>query len=206
MSLPSIPDPAVLRRGRRGMLLLMLVLSTFGACGLTGSVGALSAPPPALDSSVEQAAGDGEAASRALVEAFWEAPARKALAVANLLLSVLLLVASGSWALLRASAPWWTRQAVAANALWTVADAGQQLWVLHEGRDVLLPLLEAELRAQLGEQAAQQPVHGEYVLIGYALLALLWGGLRLGAYAWAWRRAHAEEVLAALRAFRGLRG
>jgi len=32
---------------------------------------------------------------------------------------------------------------VAANALWTLLDTGQQLWVLYEGHDTLLPLLEA---------------------------------------------------------------
>ncbi len=186
------------------MFALLLVLSSVGACGLSGALGGMQAAPPSVDVGGESstATGDGEAAARVLVQTFWEAPARRPLVVANLLLSALLLVAAGSWALLRPSAPWWTGQAVVANAMWTLLDVGHQGWLLMQHRVRLAPLFDSELRARFPpEQIAASGVRGEHVLYGYLVVALLWGGVRLGLYGWLWRRSRALDVRAALRAF-----
>ena len=190
------------------MFVLLLVLSSMGACGLSGSLGGLRAPPPPSEDGGEQGeghaspTGDGELAARALLRAFWEAPMRRPLVVANVLFSALLLVAAGSWALLRPSAPWWTGQAIAANVSWTLLDAVHQGAVLWQYRARLIPLFDAELRARFpAERLVDSGVRGEHVLFGYLVLAALWGLLRLGVYGWAWRRSRSVEVRAALRAF-----
>ena len=112
---PPLPVP-----GARATLLLSLTMSFVGVSGAVQSYAMVTATgaefaPLTAD---EEVAPWNQFAVATLSD-----PLMKAVQVGNLLASALLIIASVSLTSRRHTALWWTRQALAANALYTLADA-----------------------------------------------------------------------------------
>jgi hypothetical protein len=182
-------------RGRQVVLVVLLML--MGSCGVGNGITGLrsGATPPIEDT------GDLHEATVELAEALGQvlqnAPMRRALAAANIVVSLLLPFAAATVLTRRSSMRWWVTQASLANAVWTGLDVGSQATALLRARDELLPLLEQELAQRRASDAglADLDPQGTAPAVLYALVGLVVvGGLvRLGGYGvaiWLARRLH----------------
>lgn len=183
-------------------MLLAVVLTLVGSCGVVQGVGGVSAGRPPMDEvgqvegerpAVEEAA---ESSARALVQTLWESPLRRPLAAANVVVSILLLVAAMTLLMRRASAIWWVTQAAIANVLWTVVHTGSQIAQLLGARERLVALFEREIEARLsGAETEQLPwQHGSQQLWLYVALFVAFGLARIAIYGWVTRRARRPDV------------
>lgn len=191
-------------RTGRPLAAIALVLTLLGTCGVTSSFANLGTrtPPdlPAVehpDAAVAAAATD---SARAVVEALWTSPFRKALSAASVVTSLLLLVAGGFLIARRPTAPWWIGQAAVANILVTIGEAASQLAGILGASDRLVPLLEQEI-------AVRRAMHGgddggvfeaSHVLTIYVVLAVGYALFRIGIFAWLGWRARRPDVRHAL--------
>lgn len=150
------PDSRV--RGSRALVVIAAVVMAFGTCGAgNGYVGFTeegAVEPPRIlpaDASLEVVEAS-EALSTALARTARDAPARRALDAANIVVSLMFLVGGVLLILLRRSAPWWVTQAAIANILWTCAHTTSHVWQLATSATELRRLLR-----RLAEAMAADP-------------------------------------------------
>jgi len=120
-----VPKPSAIP-GARTTLVLSLVLSFIGICGLMRGYGFVSVTADDLDRAAET--NQVFAARRNLDEAETSSPVLVGVQVGNLLASGLLLFASVLLTARRRSALWWTQQALIANILYTLANIATMTW------------------------------------------------------------------------------
>ena len=177
----------------------MLTLTVFGVSGLSSGISELSgsayAPAPTSRPS--------DAAVAEVVNSLGRMPMRRPLAVANGVVSVLLLVASVLLMLRRASAPWWISQAAIANCLWTIAETASQITQLLRSRDALARVLESQLRAAAAASQGNQEMPdwfgGGTLVWGFVAMCVVSGAVRIAIYVWLFvrsRRPDLQEMLA----------
>ena len=140
--------PAAVPRAK-ATLLLSLAMSLMGIGGIVNAYGLLTVPAAEL-APIEMVPGSADV-TRAMMAAMSASPVMKALAVANLLVSGLLVVASVVLSARRPSAIWWARQALFANVLYTVAHAVGNVWFGHEHPEIV------EAMAMLGRGSEPLP-------------------------------------------------
>jgi len=142
---------------------------------------------------------------RALSASIWRAPGRRALDVANLLASALLVVAGGMLLMRRPTAAWWIGQAAIVNIVWSVAQTAMVVSGVVRAAAVLAPVFERELALrfaalQSGATARSSlPFTGGDLVWSYVALVIAVGLLRLAVYAWLLFRSRKPDLAATLR-------
>jgi hypothetical protein len=121
--------------GSRPTLLLALIMSTIAILGMGQSYIFLGSPPP-----------EPSAFARNFDQIWAVSELGRGLAIANLLASVLLGVASFMVTAPRPSGLWWSAQALWANLAYTIADAAARCWTFYQHA--------AELNRALAHDAA----------------------------------------------------
>lgn len=134
--------------GAKLTLFVALTMTMLGFVGLSTSFTMLTTSVDELVRSSPTAPVEVAAASEALWRAFLASPLHRALSVANLLASALLLVASFLMTGRTRSAPWWAGQALWANAAYSLAAGAVNVYLLQAHRPALLALVEAILKAE----------------------------------------------------------
>lgn len=172
-------------RTARAVLLTSVVLMGFGSCGLSKGLGAMGEPPvlPAVstpDEAPEQSEA-AEIAGRALAEALFSAPFARPLAVANVVVSAMLIVGAVLLFRRKTGAPWWIRQAVVANVLWTAAETTSFCFQLVRSRTELAAVLDQA--AEAAQAAEDVSISGSVYVWVYVLIFLGFGLLRILVYA-----------------------
>jgi hypothetical protein len=119
-----------------------------GLLGVSQALGGLSIRTGELTPMALSTDADFNAAMAAFQEALHTAPLARALAVANLLLSLLLVVASLRLAARAPTAFWWSKQALWANALYSLAGVCVH-WYLFQSHPPLIEASEALAAAQV---------------------------------------------------------
>jgi hypothetical protein len=156
----SLADSRV--RGSRALLVAAVVLMLTGTCGVGNGIvgvsteGAAEAPrilPANASLEVVEAS---DALHTALARTAREAPFRRALDSANVLLSAMLLAGGVLLILLRKSGPWWVTQATVANILWTAAYAGTHVYQLQVNAGELRRLLRELAAAMAADPQIQE--------------------------------------------------
>jgi hypothetical protein len=170
-------DPQL--RAARATLLLAVVLTGIGACGVHRGSQELS------DQSMEVPTGDdsgGSALDRAradaaaaLIRAVLAAPYRRPIAAGNILVSAMLFVGGVMLILRRGSAVWFTTQAIAANVVWTIADGTSVIVQLIATRAEVARVIDDEINARVPGAGAELVPGDIYVLFG----VLLGGGFAI---------------------------
>ncbi len=126
------------------------LLTMLGTCGVSRGAAGLMAghpPEPPLDSIPKDAA-DAQALAQVLAQwqkVLYRDRARRPLAAANVVVSVLLIVASGALTLRRSSALWWVRQAIVANSLWILISGGAAVAAVVRARATFAGALETQV-------------------------------------------------------------
>lgn len=139
-------------------MFLSLAMSLIGIGGVIGAYGLLTIPPSELEP-VELVPGTADATS-AMFTAMAADPVMKGIQVGNLLASGLLVVASMLLTIRRPSAIWWSRQALLANLIYTLAYAAANVWFAR-----LHPALIDAMFAQGG----QPPPEGAPTLVMFSI-------------------------------------
>lgn len=176
-----------------------------GSCGTLGGLRVVSdetaAPPPAIEP--EGPVDEREAAEitgRGLAELMYHAPFRRPLAVADVLVSGLLLLSGVLLAMRRSTAPWWVTQAVLANMLWALAQGASQLAALIGGFSKMAGWLQLQTEAQVASAGDPQlglidgTMRGGLVIAGFGVKLVI----QLAIYGWIlWRvrRADVRNIL-----------
>jgi hypothetical protein len=167
-----------------------MALSILGFGGLMWSWAFLEYAPGA-----EVGAQDGlvpaantEAAAE-LMDLMVTSPIRRGMAVANLLVSGLLVVASFVLMLRRPSALWWVRQALLGNLLYTPAAMLGSIWFYakHEAaaREIMTDLARTQGAAEAGAEPSAMGLAAGDVCLGFVMI---------GVYLLLWRLARREDV------------
>lgn len=129
-------------RGSRAIVVLAVILIFAGSCGIGNAVTGLTtdavvpaAPvPTGASPELDEASA---AVQRELARAALEAPYRRPLGAANLVVSAMLIVGGIMLFTRRPSAPWWITQAAVANILWRVGHSSSYLYQLERNADAL---------------------------------------------------------------------
>lgn len=140
-------------------MFLSLAMSLIGIGGVVGAYGLLTIPPSEMEAQVELVPGTADATS-AMFQAMAGDPVMKATQVGNLLASGLMVVASMLLTIRRPSAIWWSRQALLANLLYTLAYAVANVWFAQ---------LHPALVDAMFVQGGQPPPEGAPTLLMYAI-------------------------------------
>lgn len=153
--------------GAKLTLVLALVMTMMGFVGISSSYTALTSDINELVRPDPSAPVEVAEAGEAFLRAFLSSPLRRAVAVANMLASALLLIASFRLTARAASAPWWAAQALWANAVYSLAAGGINAYLVQAHRPQLLELLRAILAAQAatGDPVPTEGVEGMPLLI-----------------------------------------
>lgn len=169
-TLASVSSP-LRAPGAKLTLLVGLTMTFLGFVGVSRSLGALTTSPSAMVGTNADA--DVNEAAVALMEALVAAPLWRGLAVANLLVSALLVIASFLLTARARSAPWWAKQALWANAGFSVAAAAIHAYLIETHRGALMAALEAATQAQAAAQGV--PPLGSETLEGlrWAAVAMI---------------------------------
>ena len=171
---------------RSGVLLVALMLTMVGTCGL--SYGGRDLAPPEDPSDME-AMGDGsptaaaaEASAMLLMEVLQADPNRRPLGAANMLVSAMLVLGALMLVWRRGSALWWVRQAIYANMVWTALQCGSQVAQLLSESARLSVVFGQEISVRAGELPGDgaAPLGGGHmvwflvtVFVGVSLVRLL---------------------------------
>lgn len=144
---------------------------------------------------------------RALTVALWHTPGRRAIDVANLLASALLVLAGSMLLVRRTTAPWWITQAALLNVLWSVVQTAVVASGVVRSSGALAPVFERELVLRFSAMQAGDAAHpsalpftGRDIVWSYFALVIAVGLVRLGVYAWLLSRARKPDLMALLRA------
>ena len=210
-SVAALPTPPA---GARRALLLAILLMTLGTIGAAGAFTRLSSDAAELTQGrmADDPSVDAEVAgfNRRLAELELGSVTRRAFAGANLLVCAMLAVASVMVIARRKSALWFTTQTLYANLLWTLGDAATSIDLLRSHGRELIPLLDAQLQAQLAAGVRDGSFSeadvdgfgytGEHMLLGFMIAAGLRGLLMVIAYLWMLRSLRREDVRSFLEA------
>lgn len=187
---PSVSHP---KEPSRSLLWLSIMVTTLGTCGVGNGINGLQdqpfgqgqVVPAAEDPTSEEAV---QATQQALADALNAMPHRRALAAANIVVSVLLFIAGIRLLSRRKSALWWTSQATVANGLWTLWEGAAQVLQIHASQTRLAEVFNAQIEAQMQEQpGAGQSISGHQLVWLYVGIFIVYALLRVAMYAWlAW--------------------
>lgn len=202
MSAPEDRKPA------RALLVLAGALAVVGSCGVTNGIRGLGTVRQPAASEVDAADGrvaETSASSAAkLHEVVWDAPLRRPLAAANIVVSVMLVAGAVLLAQRRAAAVWWVTQTAVANALWTASEVARELTRLVGASDELAAVLGRELEARLAARDATDVLPadaaGVYMLWLYGAVFAISGLVRIAFYVWVGIRTRRPDVQALLEA------
>jgi hypothetical protein len=179
--------------GAKLTLFVALMMTMIGFAGVFGSISALTS---SIDIAYADSATPPEvaAASEAFMRAFLSSPLRRAVAVANLLASGLLVVASFLLTSRSPSAPWWVAQALWANAAYSIGAGAANVYLVQVHRPELMEFLHAALEAQAvaGEPVPASGVDGMPQLI--VLFTIGWHVLLAGLYVLLLRLTRRDDV------------
>lgn len=192
-SFPRVSSPFSIP-GAKATLLLAITMTLIGFVGISGSLSGLTTSPSELATTDPSAPPEVAAAASAFLQAFLGSPIRKAMSVANLLVSSLLLVASFLMTGRARSALWWTGQALWANVAYSLAAAAGNVYLIHAHRAELLSLVSAMVDAQA---AAGDPLPADGaagVPILFMALSAVAGALLAAIYLGMLRVARRETV------------
>lgn len=177
--------------GAKVSLLLSTLLSVLGIGGLLGSVGLLTYQPGAPTDGMFASE-----ASQAVTELMVGSTLMRGLAAANLLVSVLLIVASFVLMLRRPSALWWIRQALVGNVLYTVSALAGGVVFHRQHAETLQRITEQLPQMQDAPPGTPMPPAWASFAIGDACRGLV----VLGFYFLIWRLSRRPDVRAFVRA------
>lgn len=175
--------------GAKRTLFVALVMTFIGFVGLTLSMRALGAGPDQLAQANPSATPELQAAWLAFAEALMDSPVRHALAVANLLASGLLLVASFSLTGRARGAIWWTTQALVANLAYTLGWIAGNAYLVQANRAQLLELARLVMEAQSAPTDGVEGVPAVFVAVMVGL-----GTIPVLVYLGLWRMTRREDV------------
>jgi hypothetical protein len=134
--------------GAKLTLVVALAMTMLGFIGISGSISALTSNVDELVRPDPSAPAEVAEAGEAFLRAFLTSPLRRAMNVANLLASGLLLIASFLLTGRSRSAPWWAAQALWANAIYSLGAGAINVYLVQAYRPELLELVHAILAAQ----------------------------------------------------------
>jgi hypothetical protein len=190
-----------LPRGARPAMLLAIGLSTFGIVGMGLGVTQLQSrhveSDLALQAQSDEAVPQATLAfGRELNRVIYKTSIRKALALANILASLLLVIASGAVALRRRSARWWVTQAVIANIVWTCGNVVGTIIVLREASHDLGPLFREHMRvsAEAAGDVVPPGLNGDEVLYLFGSMVVLSALIAIPAYLLMYRLSRRDDV------------
>lgn len=192
--------PEAPRRAKGGVLLVALLLTAVGSCGLSHGVRDLGPPPDAEvavgghDNAALDAAS--QASAQALFEVLESDPNRSALGASNIVVSLLLIWAGISLVSRRPQALWWVRQAAWGNGLWSAADTASQVWQLFREFDRVAAAFSEEvtLRSRELGPEADPALTGGHLVWFLVIVFLGIGTLRVLAYGWFLWRIRKEDI------------
>lgn len=135
--------------GAKATLVLSVTLSILGLGGVMWSWAFLEyAPGTEMSSEGALLPSENREAAAALMDVMVRSPVRRGLAVANLLVSALLVVASFMLMLRRPSGLWWAKQALLGNLLYTPIAVVGSVWFYATNetttREIMMRLTEAQ--------------------------------------------------------------
>jgi len=128
-----------------------------------------------------------------------EAPARRPLQAANLVVSLMLV--GGGMMLFgrRRSAPWWITQAALANILWTLAVRASYHYQLHENAAVLKEVFARQRQAMQADPATPSWMLSTTGLVPHIVMSVVLSTLiPLALWAWVIWRVRRPDVRAVL--------
>ncbi len=215
--MPSRPAPERAARATAFLTFLLIAMGTVGLGNSLMSLGsaeperrAVAAParpttgpqPPPTKAAVALARDESR---HALAAALWRAPGRRALDVANLLASALLILAGSTLLVRRPTAPWWIGQAAVLNMLWSAVQTGVVVSGVYGSAHDLAPVFDREIvlrfAAMQGAPASRSapPISGGDVVWSYVALVVVLGLVRFAVYAWLLSRSRKPDLSAFLR-------
>ena len=172
--------PEAPRRGKGGILLVALLLTAVGSCGLSHGVRDLSPPPDAEVATGGHDNAELDAASQASAQALFDVlesdPNRSALGASNVVVSLLLIWAGISLVSRRSQSLWWVRQAIWGNALWSAIDTASQIWQIFREFDRVAAAFSAEVAVrsrELGPESDPGLTGGHLVWFLVIVLSLI---------------------------------
>jgi hypothetical protein len=180
--------------GAKLTLVVALAMTMMGFIGvslsfsaLTSNVDELVRPDPSAPAAVAEA-------GEAFLRAFLSSPLRRAMLVANLLASGLLLIASFMLTSRARSAPWWAAQALWANAVYSLAAGASNVYLVQAYRPQLLELLRAILAAQAAQGDAVPTGGAEGMPLLIVALTIFMHAVFAGLYVLLLRMTRREDV------------
>ncbi len=183
-------------RGAKATLLISLTMSVLGFTGAANGLAVLRMEPAYVqaDPGVPE---DGAAAAAELATLLARSPLLKGWAVANLLSSALLVVASFTFTARRRTALWWGKQALLASVAFTAGSIALYFWFASANDPGLSELL-ARLANAEAEMRGQPPPPPSEVAPSLVIASMFscGSGLLLGVYALLARGLRSEDVRA----------
>ncbi|HEY8431949.1 MAG TPA: hypothetical protein VIL20_26410 [Sandaracinaceae bacterium] len=175
--------------GAKPTLALALTMTLFGIVGVSSSLNALTASPSEV-----AVAGPGVAPELTEVTAaIAREPLWRAVGVANLLVSGLLLVASFLMTGRARSALWWTGQALWANAAYSLGAGAANAYLVHVHAGELIRAVEA-MAAMDPASPPLPPGAADGMPLLASVAALVYGAFLAGLYLVMLRVARADAV------------
>ena len=180
--------------GAKATLALAVLMSVTGIWGVSRSLTQLTSAPGEYEATDPSASPEVAEAGRAFFEPFLESPVSRAVSVANLLASALLLVASFTLTGRARSALFWTTQALWANAAYSLAAAAANIYLFRAHGAELARFFEAMLRAQPSPGPPPPPELAAGVPWLFIALSAIAGALLAALYLGMLRVARRETV------------
>ncbi|MCZ7681623.1 MAG: hypothetical protein M5U28_23630 [Sandaracinaceae bacterium] len=180
--------------GAKATLALAVLMSVTGIWGVSRSLTQLTSAPGEYEATDPSASPEVAEAGRAFFEPFLESPVSRAVSVANLLASALLLVASFTLTGRARSALFWTTQALWTNAAYSLAAAGANIYLFRAHGAELARFFEAMLRAQPSPGPPPPPELAAGVPWLFIALSAIAGALLAALYLGMLRVARRETV------------
>lgn len=180
--------------GAKATLALAVLMSVIGIWGVSRSLTQLTSAPGGYEATDPSAPPEVAEAGRAFFEPFLESPVSRAVSVANLLASALLLLASFTLTGRARSALFWTTQALWANAAYSLAAAAGNIYLFRAHGAELARFFEAMLRAQPSPAPPPPPELAAGVPWLFIALSAIAGALLAALYLGMLRVARRETV------------
>jgi len=188
----------------RSTLRIAFAVSLLGSCGAVNGLSQLGDTPMAADAGPLDTSGDAAsreaavAANDILLDLVRRDPLRRVFGAANVVLSILLVVAGAVLTMRRQAAIWWVTQATLANSLFILAQTLAIMRRIHELAPSLAPALDAYVRATAPEPAPDGGDLGMVMTFMMMAVPALWGLFRIAVHvgvAWRARRPDVRALL-----------
>lgn len=196
-------DPTV--RGSRAIVLLAIIAIFAGSCGIGNAITGLTADSmvPAAPVPTGSSPELGEASTavqRELARAAMEAPYRRPLDAANLVVSGMLIAGGLMLFGRRSNAPWWITQAAVANILWRIAHSGSYVYQLERESRALGAAFERQRQAIEADPAAESWMTAVNGLGPTMTIHIVVSAIPVALWIWVIWRVRRPDVVAVLQA------